>query len=467
MKKRILSFAFALVLCLGLTTPALAYDMAKVEEYNVISAGHDHTAAIDENGSLWMWGDNADGQLGIGTADPFQGIIQTTPFKVLDNVVSVSCGGSHTAAIDKNSALWMWGSNAFGQVGSAGVGNYMGPQETPIQTIPFKVMEHVAAVSCGGSHTAAIDQDGALWMWGSNFSGQLGNGYTGNSGDYSDSPTQTVPIKIMDDVMAVSCGGSHTAAIKSDGSLWTWGSNSSGQLGNAGTFDARDMRNDPMQTTPLKIMDNVVAVSCGQDYTVAVTTDGSLGIWGKVRSEDGQTLTANSPTYISGSADTACCGADYIAVLEHGDLWTMSYSTFEKKEGGTTAATRLKTRTMGDVVAVSCGGNYTIAVQTDGTLWTWGDNDYGQLGDGTTNSSATPIQLSQIVMTKSAQSNQSLEEAFSNVESLDPDYAAAVKEMENQEDISILNVLKTAIAMLGTFATVLVVAALLKRRRMK
>ena len=170
---------------------------------------------------------------------------------------TVSLGDEHSAAITTDGSLYTWGNNSHGLLGN-------GPTEGSniYSNIPMKIMDNVATVSLGTVHSAAITTDGGLYTWGSNDAGQLGNGTTEDS---------NFPIKIMDNVAAVSLGSSHSAAITTDGSLYTWGFNNEGQLGN-GT------RNN--KHTPVKIMDNVVAVSLGNYHSAAITTDGSLYTWG-------------------------------------------------------------------------------------------------------------------------------------------------------------------------------------------
>ena len=123
-------------------------------------------------------------------------------------------------------------------------------------------MDDVVAVSARGYHTAAIKANGSLWTWGSNHFGQLGDGTTEH---------KYTPVKIMDNVAAVSAGSAHTAAIKTDGSLWTWGDNPYGELGDGTT---------EYKYSPVKIMDDVVAVSAGTCHTAAIKKDGSLWTWG-------------------------------------------------------------------------------------------------------------------------------------------------------------------------------------------
>lgn len=113
----------------------------------------------------------------------------------------------------------------YGQLGNGAEKNISKPE---------KIMNDVIAVSCGRFNTAAIKSDGSLWMWGLNLCGQLGNNLKGNVETPSYGSCQTVPLKIMDNVVAIGCGDSFTAAIKTDGTLWMWGDNDDGQLGNGG-----------------------------------------------------------------------------------------------------------------------------------------------------------------------------------------------------------------------------------------
>lgn len=337
MKKRILSLAMILVMCLGLTTPVLADSTVIMNSPTNVSVGNEYTGLIDANGSLWMWGVNYTGQLGnggVGNGQDGVGAYQTVPVKVLDNVISVSCGSDHTAAVKTDGSLWMWGNNYEGALGNS-TRDYV--------LTPVKVMDNVVAVSCGYDYTAAIKTDGSLWMWGANSVGQLGKGSPGDS---------TSPIKVMEEVTAISCGKyGHVAAIKNDGSLWMWGDNSHGELGNSYVgnekYDA-GFGSAPLQDIPVKIMDDVTAVSCGYLHTAAIKNDGSLWTWGS--NECGQL--GNDREY---NADNSPIASKYQTV---------------------------PVKVMDSVTSVSCGSEYTAAVKNNGSLWIWGDNGSGQLGNG-------------------------------------------------------------------------------------
>lgn len=364
-RNRILSLVLVLLLCLGLCAPAFADgDMGKVGERSIISAGRMHTAAVDENGALWTWGDNGSGELGNGTTENSK-----VPVKVLDGVASVSCWYGHTAAIKSDGSLWTWGSN-------------LGNGTTEHSLVPVKVMDDVAAVSYG----AAIKADGSLWTWG----GNLGNGTI----EYS-----RVPVKVMDDVAAVSCGGGHTAAIKTDSSLWTWGGNTFGQLGNGGQWNVSYDHNNPIQTIPVKVLDDVVAVSCGNCHTAAIKTDGSLWMWG----QGGQGQFGNGtaevsfvPFKVMDDVAAVSCGGDHTAAIKtDGSLWMWGDNYYGEVGNGTTEGSLVPVKVLDNVAAVSCAVYHTIAVKTDGTLWTWGENHFGQLGNGGTGNAtymSNPIQ---------------------------------------------------------------------------
>jgi alpha-tubulin suppressor-like RCC1 family protein len=166
----------------------------------------------------------------------------------------VSCGSHHSAGIKDDGSLWLWGSNAQGQLGD----NTTTRRSSPVQTVAGGTWK---LVSCGNYHTAAIKNDGTLWTWGNNVQGQLGTG----SGSTVSSPVQTVAAGT--DWKQVFCGPqNNTAAIKIDGTLWTWGSNSAGQLGDNSLSSSRS---SPVQTVAYG--SNWKQVSLGQAHAAATT----------------------------------------------------------------------------------------------------------------------------------------------------------------------------------------------------
>lgn len=386
MMKKMVSLALALVLCLGLAIPAGALGTGHVSGQGTISASSyayidtsnnlmmwegdsfsreiwednpslgvfakvmsgvksfatdRHIVVLKTDGTLWCWGYNDRGQVGIGTAstdnpnDPSFYYVRT-PTKIMDNVAAVACNQSVTAAIKTDGSLWMWGDNRLGQLGNGTLTD---------SSVPIKVMDDVVDVSIGGWMTAAVKSDGSLWTWGANHYGHLGNsGVTNATGRYN-WECLTVPTKIMDDVVTVSCGGNFCAAIKSDGSLWTWGLCENGNLGdgNVGNVTYLGRR---LQNVPNKIMDDVASVSCGSYHTLAVKTDGSLWAWGRNR---------------YGELGNGGVGDEPHSIPDGSEQW------FHQT---------VPTKVMEGVAEVDCCENQSFILKTDGTLLVCGQT-YG------------------------------------------------------------------------------------------
>jgi alpha-tubulin suppressor-like RCC1 family protein len=284
-------------------------------------------------GGLWNWGDNRYGTLGTNDIIDRSSPIQTVAGSI--NWKQVSNAYYHTGAIKTDGTLWMWGDNPVGKLGT----NDRTSRSSPIQTVSAGT--NWKQVSCGGDHTGAIKTDGTLWMWGQNFSGDLGT----NDVTYRSSPIQTVSGG--NNWKQVSCGGGgHTGAIKTDGTLWMWGENGSGELG---VNDQTD-RSSPVQTVSGGT--NWKQVACGVGNTGAIKTDGTLWMWGDNR----------------------------YGALGTNDNIDGRLSPIQTVSGGT------------NWKQVSCGGFHIGAIKTDGTLWMWGTNTNGQLGTNDVTARSSPIQ---------------------------------------------------------------------------
>ena len=281
-------------------------------------------------GNLWTWGSNPFGHL--GTNDTTSRSTPVTTIAGGTNWKQVSGGTYHTAAIKTDGTLWTWGYNPFGALGT----NDTTDRAIPVTT--FAGGTNWKQVSGGTYHTAAIKTDGTLWTWGRNAYVQLGT---------NDTTSRSTPVTTFaggTNWKQVNCGYRYTVAIKTDGTLWTWGFNGQGQLGTNDTAT----RSTPVTTFAGGT--NWKQVNCGYYHAVAVKTDGTLWIWGV--GENGQL----------GTNDT-----------------TIRLTPVTTFAGGT------------NWKQVSGGYRHTTAIKTDGTLWTWGSGTSGQLGNNDNTNRLTPV----------------------------------------------------------------------------
>lgn len=294
---------------------------------------------------------------------------------------TAAAGYSHTVAVRTDGSLWIWGANDQGQLGNS----------TPASVnIPTKMgtANDWKTVAAGWAHTVALKTDGSLWAWGYGSLGQIGNGsFTPNFNP----PQQIGTLKNWQTIVA---GHGHTVALKTDGTLWAWGNNFSGQLGNGTTFD----KNIPTQIGTENDWQNVVA---GKLHTVALKKDGTLWAWGKNTLGalgDGTTTNSRSPKQIGTATNwkTIAAGSDHtIAIKTDGTLWTWGDNTYGALGDNTTTTKNVPTQigTSTDWKTVDGGVNYTIAIKTDGSLWAWGFNADGEFGNGTKINSLVPVQI--------------------------------------------------------------------------
>ena len=335
-----------------------------------------------KTGSLWTWGSNTFGSLGNDNSTDQSSPVQTISGGT--NWRSVAGGQYHTAAIKTDGTLWTWGYNFDGQLGTNNTTKRSSPGQTVSGGTDWKL------VSCGVDHTVAIKTDGSLWGWGTNFNGQLGDNTITNRS----SPVQT--ISTGTNWRSVSAGDRHTAAIKTDGALWSWGQNINGSLGDGTVVD---------KSSPVQIVGggtNWRSVAGGQYHTAAIKTDGTLWTWGF--NANGQ-LGDNTVTKKSSPAQTVGggtnwksveCGTSHTAAIKtDGTLWTWGLNVYGALGNNTNSNRSSPVQTISagtNWKSVACGIQHTAAIKTDGTLWTWGYNNFGQLGDNTVTSRSSPIQ---------------------------------------------------------------------------
>lgn len=335
-------------------------------------------------GTLWTWGDNSQGQLGINSVTPTSSPVQTVAGGTTWGQVSAAQVGYVVATIKTDGTLWSWGRNAQGQIGDGTSVN----KSSPVQTISGG--NNWLQVSAGNC-TTAIKTDGSLWGWGSNAYGQLGDSTIVDKS----SPVQTIS-RGNNWVQVTSNFGQSPAGIKSDGTLWTWGRNIEGELGDGTTNN----RSSPAQT--IAGGTNWSQVSDGQFLKGAIKTDGTLWVWGfntNGQLGDGTFISKSSPVQtISGGTNWKQVSAgtgNFGAIKTDGTLWTWGTNNYGQLGDGTSVGKSSPVQTIsgGTNWKLVCAGSYTTsAIKIDGTLWMWGWNANGALGDGTITNKSSPVQ---------------------------------------------------------------------------
>ncbi len=358
-----------------------------------ISAGQYHTTFTQNNGQVWCWGDNTYGQIGDNTITS-----RRTPVSILGNkktFCKVDGGFFYSIGIQHNGQIWTWGYNHRGQLGDNSVTN----QCTPVSILGNK--KTFCQISTGYDHAISIQHNGQVWTWGSNTFGQLGN---------NAAISRRTPVSILGDKKTfckVAGGESHTAGIEHNGQVWCWGYGFNGRLGNNGTVSTR---------TPVSIHGNkktFCQISIGQSYTIGIQNNGQVWSWGS--NSNGQlgnnTNTSRcTPVSILGAKKTFCqikSGYDHVIALEYNNqVWGWGNNN-RGQIGDNLVLSRLTPVSLAgekklfwgggffpNFHGISAGINFTVAIEDkNGQVWSWGSNVYGQLGDNSTTSRRTPVSI--------------------------------------------------------------------------
>lgn len=348
--KRVLSVLLVSVLVGGAVPLGNITASAAFTTNPMISALDEHSLALRDDGTVWAWGSNRRGQLGDGTTNDRSSPVQVSS---LSSITAVAAGGSHSLALRSDGTVWAWGNNIRGQLGIGLTWN------DPYKPVQISGISNVVAIAAGSFHSVALRNDGTVWAWGENNHGQLGDGTTSN---YSDSPVQVIDLS---GVMAISVGEEHNIALKSDGTVWAWGGNYNDQLGDGTTIN----RNKPIQISQLN---GTKAISAGYAYSLALKNDGTVWFWG------------SSPAPLSGLADVKAISAGF---------WIQKSDGFWRSVNNNPAQLTAELSSFAGVTSIVNGWNYMLVLRSDGTVWGWGDNSYGQLGNGTTTDQNTLVQV--------------------------------------------------------------------------
>lgn len=349
--------------------------------WNKISVINNTTVAIKNDGSLWGWGSqNGYNLFLIGNSS-----ISNHPIQIgtENNWKDVAVGSNYIIAIKTDGTLWSWGGNYYGQLGDGTNTNRTSPTQIGTETTWQKIFTSDLS-------SFAIKNDGSLWSWGYNGYGQLGNGSNTNT----NTPTNILPGTSW---LTINTNLYHTLGLRSNGTLWSWGTNSSKQLGD-GTTTPR--------TYPIQIGtdNNWSALSSSQSaqHSVALKSDGTLWSWGYNGYGNlgiGDTTTYGTPTQIGiGSTWSKISMGKFqtFAIKSDGTLWSCGNNASGQLGDGTQVDryTLVQVGSNTNWQNIAGGTSHSVGLTTDANLWSWGSNSFGQVGNNSSATSTSPIIIS-------------------------------------------------------------------------
>jgi alpha-tubulin suppressor-like RCC1 family protein/uncharacterized protein YjdB len=298
----------------------------------------------------------------------------------------LAAGGNHVIALKDNGSVWAWGDNSYGILGAGLIDGVRPPvHDTPVPVLNGGLSSAIS-VAARDLHSVALHSDGTVWAWGVNSYGQLGDGST----NHFPSPVQT---KNLSDATAAAAGRWHSLALLPDGTVWAWGNNENGQLGDGATTNS---------FLPVQVqISDVSAIAAGEMHSVALKNDGSIWAWGNNSAGqlgDGTKTQRNTPIQVQGLSNITAIAAGFnhtLALKSDGSVWAWGFNWQGQLGDGTNTNRNvpMQVNNLSDITAIAAGEMHTLAVKNDGTAWAFGDNRQGQLGNGLTTSSSDPVQM--------------------------------------------------------------------------
>jgi alpha-tubulin suppressor-like RCC1 family protein len=363
------------------TPGAIQDSSSNVKPIVALSAGGFHALALKNDGTMLAWGDNVYGQLGTGLSGAANSkfvAVDVVPAVATERFSAIAAGTTHSLALRTDGVVVSWGDGRKKQ---------LGPNLT-FSTVPTVVTgtSDIVAIAAGVAHSLALKSDGTVLAWGDDEFGQLGN-------DAASLASSTpVVVSGATNIVAIAAGGNHSLALKSDGTLLAWGANFSGEIGD-GTFVDKFI---PVAVAGSN-SNNIVAIACGLNHSLALKKDGTVLAWGanfsgQLGNDDPNFSDKFTPVAVAGSHSNnivAIAGGLNHSLALKKDGTVLAWGSDEKGQlGDGTPLTDKTTPTpvvgASNIVAIAAGGLHSLALKSNGTMQSWGEDEKEQLGNGAT-----------------------------------------------------------------------------------
>jgi alpha-tubulin suppressor-like RCC1 family protein len=365
-----------------------------------VATGYGHSCALIQDGTIWCWGNNTDGELGNGATLSASDTVSNVPVKVLgvSQAVSIATGAYHTCAVLSTGIVQCWGNNFDGELGNGKSGaNARSSVPVNVKIDGINDLTNGLTVVAGTKNTCVLLLDHSVKCWGDNGYHQLGSGATSAS---------TVPVTVvtnsstppspLSQVSTLALNKDHTCAIQTDGTVFCWGDNGYGQLGNQSTAST---------TVAVKAIGiQATAIGVGDTHSCAIVSTGAVQCWGSnSNGELGDNTTIDSITPVtaqtSATASVIALGKSHsCAVLNNatGKIECWGLNDYGQLGNGTADDSHVpfEVLSLSQAKSTSGGEDFTCAIISGGSVYCWGDNWFGQLGDGTGQhgiQSSTPV----------------------------------------------------------------------------
>ncbi|OOP62735.1 hypothetical protein BMF89_08335, partial [Arthrobacter sp. SRS-W-1-2016] len=383
----------------GLPVPLLGVTTIKT----ALGNGLGPTYALTADGGVWAWGDNTYGELGNGTTTTS---FTPVPVQGITGIQSIAAGYQNAYAVKGDGTVWAWGRNIYAQSGYQTQTNSSVPvQITGVTNAQSVVVNDAAADNFSGSQFSVyvLTKDGTVLSWGRNWDGQLGDG------SYVDS-SAPVQVQGLTGVTSLAAGGgsdntgtASVFAVRNDGTVWAWGDNQNGQLGNGTTSSSPIPIQIPGLTGVQSITTDELSPTSYPSFSVyALKSDGTLLSWGSNLNGalgDGTTVEAHTPTQVQGISGITQVVAGMKSVYglkSDGTIWAWGYDGHGQLGNGSLSDSYvpIKISNISGVNQISCNYDSTaFAVKSDGTAWAWGNAGTELIGNGAISDQTTPAQV--------------------------------------------------------------------------